>query len=40
LNKFHASKAREILEANGYSEEVIARVEALLLKQTLKGGGD
>src|SRR5207245_4232257 len=33
LKKFHAKKAGEILREAGYSEEVIARVQALNLKK-------
>ena len=36
LKKFHAQKAREILETLQFDEETIARVEFLLLKKQLK----
>ncbi|MEL6483229.1 MAG: DUF4202 domain-containing protein [Bacteroidota bacterium] len=36
LKKFHAQKARAVLEKVGYSYEIIAQVEFLLLKKQLK----
>ncbi|MEM6894428.1 MAG: DUF4202 domain-containing protein [Bacteroidota bacterium] len=36
LKKFHAEKARELLEKVGYPDEIIAQVEFLLLKKQLK----
>lgn len=36
LKKFHAKKAKEILEEVGYSEEVIKKVKFLLKKKQLK----
>ena len=36
LKKFHAEKARKILEEVGYGNEVIDKVEFLLLKKQLK----
>ena len=35
LKKFHAARTAEILQANGYPDEVIARVRALNLKENL-----
>ncbi|WP_431125955.1 DUF4202 domain-containing protein [Flagellimonas flava] len=36
LKKFHAAKAKEILEEVGYDKETIGQVEFLLLKKQLK----
>ncbi|TMU54492.1 DUF4202 domain-containing protein [Flagellimonas algicola] len=36
LKKFHAAKAKEILEEVGYDQETIGQVEFLLLKKQLK----
>lgn len=36
LKKFHAAKAKEILEKVGYDQETIGQVEFLLLKKQLK----
>ncbi|MEM7486158.1 MAG: DUF4202 domain-containing protein [Bacteroidota bacterium] len=36
LKKFHAQKSRELLEAAGYGNYLIAQVEFLLLKKQLK----
>ncbi|MGB7393950.1 MAG: DUF4202 domain-containing protein [Pricia sp.] len=40
LKKFHAKKAREILEEVGYDEETIAKVAFLLEKKQLKKNED
>lgn len=40
LKKFHAQKAREILEEVGYDEETIAKVAFLLQKKQLKKNED
>ena len=40
LKKFHAQKARTILEQVGYDQETIDRVEFLLLKKQLKKDED
>lgn len=36
LKRYHASRAREILERVGYGEETVARVEKLVMKQGIK----
>ena len=36
LSKFHAQKAREILESLDYTEDIIARVNDIVLKRQLK----
>jgi len=40
LARFHAHRAREILSSLGYSEEVLARVEAINLKRDISGDPD
>lgn len=40
LQSFHAQKAGEILQQVGYGEEIIARVQFLLLKKRLKQDAD
>jgi hypothetical protein len=36
LSKFHAQKATEILQSLGYDEDIIARVNEIVLKKRLK----
>ncbi|GAA3931438.1 DUF4202 family protein [Chitinophaga oryziterrae] len=36
LSKFHAQKATEILQSLGYDEDIIARVNEIILKKRLK----